>query len=664
MVDAGLCRQGPLYLGILEDRAVNDLPLAELIQQARQAEHQGQFDRARDLLRQAVRGAAVGDPLTVDARLRLGRLLIQGGAATRAEAETVLSAACAEAEDGGSPRQATTALHLLALLERRRGNLDRAQELLDQSGALKLAEAPGPEVGQLFHYRALVLADRNELTQAERLCYRALAQYQELDYQPGMAEVFDSLSNLMIKRGKGRHGVAFARRSLELKRKLGDRYGEAVSLGSLGRAHALQGHYAQARDAFHEDLTIARELNDQDGVGIMLNHLGEIERFLKNSDGARTRYEENLQTDRGPLNAVFAHFGLARVYLAAGRLDEAADQLERVPPLLARLPNLSGLNETLAGLRGVLAWQRGDPQGEAMIALAIEAMRQRQLFLDTVPFLYDLRDLYHQQKDTTRAVAVMARALDVLSECGSEAGVIEVEKWLRSVDSPSLVRLALERHFPDYLVESILTGQLSQRLSRRQKITVLFCDIRNFTTLSEAMPPEEVVELLNEWFAEATRAIQSHRGVVDKFIGDAVMALFGVPEPRDEAGADAVRAALAMRDALAAINQRHHALGGHELRVGIGVHTGEAVVGFIGSHLRQSYTAIGDTVNTASRLEGATKSYPGCDIIISEETQAEQQRYRVAETELGDDEKLKGKDKPVRVYKVRGLREARPASGA
>ena len=107
--------------------------------------------------------------------------------------------------------------------------------MLDQSGALKLSEAPGPEVGQLLHYRGLVLADHNELAQAERLYYRALDLYQEMDFKPGLAEVYDSLANLMLRRSKSRPALAFARRSLELKRQLGDRFGEAISTGTVGR---------------------------------------------------------------------------------------------------------------------------------------------------------------------------------------------------------------------------------------------------------------------------------------------------------------------------------------------------------------------------------------------------------------------------------------------
>lgn len=167
------------------------------------------------------------------------------------------------------------------------------------------------------------------------------------------------------------------------------------------------------------------------------------------------------------------------------------------------------------------------------------------------------------------------------------------------------------------------------------------------------MNPAELIELLNEWFSEATRAIQRQGGLVDKFMGDAVMALFGVPDERPGTAADAVRTALEMRDALSAFNRRQQALGQAQLRIGIGIASGEAVVGFIGSHLRQSYTAIGDVVNTASRLESATKEY-ACDLLIDQTTQDEQQQHGVAETTFLGKLRIKGKEREIAVYKVLG----------
>jgi class 3 adenylate cyclase len=149
--------------------------------------------------------------------------------------------------------------------------------------------------------------------------------------------------------------------------------------------------------------------------------------------------------------------------------------------------------------------------------------------------------------------------------------------------------------------------------------------------------------------------------LVDLFIGDAIMALFGVPDAREDADADAVRAALEVRESLAAFNLRRQALGLRTIRIGIGIHSGQAVVGFVGSHLRQTYTAVGDVVNTAARLESLTKEL-NADILVSEEVEQGQQRHGVAETTFRGHRELKGRSRPVRVFQVTGRRQA-PAGG-
>jgi class 3 adenylate cyclase/tetratricopeptide (TPR) repeat protein len=628
--------------------------LIQLMGQALDAERLGQFDKARDVLRQAI--ALDPSSGSLDARLLLGRLLSFGTREDQAEAEDQLTVARDQAEQDGASRKTATAIHLLALLERHRGRRERAEQLLQESPVAGHATIPGPERAQWLHYYGLLELDRGSLNNAERSFFRALQIYREARDEASAAQVCDSLANLLVRRGKSRVAEMFARMSLASKRAVGDRHGEAITLGTLGRACLLQARYDEAAEALAADLEIARELGDRRGVGIMLNSLGEVELLRKDLRAAEGYYREALGVEAGPAHASHVHIGLARALLAGGLPDDAAAECDQVGATLDAHPELIGLPDVLLGLRGAVAWRRGDyAEGERQLVAAIAALEAGGHTLDTVPLLYELRDLYQAQQWRAKAVGVMARALDLLSECGSERGVDDVKDWLRTVDTPKLIQLALERHFPEYLVEEILSSRMRRPRTRTQEVAVLFSDVRDYTTLTEGLGAEQIVELLNEWFTEATRAIRRHRGVVDKFIGDAVMALFGVPEPREDAAADAVRAALEMRDALAAMNMLNEALGGREIRIGIGIDCGKAVVGFIGSHLRQSYTAIGDTVNTASRLESATKEYR-CDTLISGAVEEVQQRFHVAETQFVGKLRLKGRTQEEPAYKVLGPR--------
>ncbi|HWP94607.1 MAG TPA: adenylate/guanylate cyclase domain-containing protein [Gammaproteobacteria bacterium] len=180
-------------------------------------------------------------------------------------------------------------------------------------------------------------------------------------------------------------------------------------------------------------------------------------------------------------------------------------------------------------------------------------------------------------------------------------------------------------------------------------ITVLFSDIRGFTTLSETRPPEEVVALLNRYFSRQVEVIFRHGGTVDKFIGDAIMAFWGAPREDGRQAENAVRAALDMTEVLAGFRTELAGLGS-KFDIGIGIHTGPAVVGFIGSENKLDYTAIGDTVNLASRIEGLTKGV--ARILVSEAT-----RHACGDGmfEFIDHGmfKVKGREQPVRLFEPR-----------
>jgi tetratricopeptide (TPR) repeat protein len=245
---------------------MTSLSTADLLHEAIQAEHRGRFEEARDLLRRAV-ALGSNDSLSLDAHLRLGKLCLHSGPRHYQEADDVLKAARRQAEQQNSPRQTAAAIHLLALLRyQQRRSLDDALTLLEESPAFRGTGAPGPEVGQRFHYRGLLLAAHGDLANAERLFFRAHQLYQEVHDETGLAEVSDSLANLLLQRGKTRVALRFADLSLQFKRKLHDRYGEAISLGTKGRVYLQQACYNDAREAFTEDLAIAEELRDERGV--------------------------------------------------------------------------------------------------------------------------------------------------------------------------------------------------------------------------------------------------------------------------------------------------------------------------------------------------------------------------------------------------------------
>ena len=214
----------------------------------------------------------------------------------------------------------------------------------------------------------------------------------------------------------------------------------------------------------------------------------------------------------------------------------------------------------------------------------------------------------------------------------------------------------LSRFFsPDVVAEIIRHKDDSKLAATRRRMTVLFSDIRGFTSMSEKMQPEEVVAFLREYLTVMTEAVFTHGGTVDKYIGDAIMALYNVPLEAPDHALRAVRTALEFQQRVRPLGERFAAQHGGHLACGVGIHTGDAVVGTIGSEQRLEYTAIGDTINLGSRLEGITKEF-SVPIIISEATYAEV-REHFAVRDLGE-VTVKGKVIPVKIYAVLGEKTA------
>jgi adenylate cyclase len=226
----------------------------------------------------------------------------------------------------------------------------------------------------------------------------------------------------------------------------------------------------------------------------------------------------------------------------------------------------------------------------------------------------------------------------------------------------------LRQHFKSYVNDEVIEKLLRHAdtlalRGEKKRVTVLFSDIRNFTTRSEKTAPELLVQDLNRYLTLMVEIIQKHKGSVDKFLGDGIMAVFGAPLDDADAELHSVESAIEMLTALETLNQEFQQRGDELIRIGIGIHTGEAIVGNIGSPKKMEYTAIGDVVNTASRIEGLNKKYSSeSGILISAETfEALQGRIPA---EYAGDEIVKGKSVAVAIYRVLPGERLRMATSA
>ncbi len=226
--------------------------------------------------------------------------------------------------------------------------------------------------------------------------------------------------------------------------------------------------------------------------------------------------------------------------------------------------------------------------------------------------------IYTDQQDVLQSFS--SDDLDLLNAVAVQAGIaLDTARAHEALQREAKAREKYERFLPQQLVDDVMLDPDKEIRpgGTRQTITVLFADLRGFTTLSEANSPETVVDLLNRFFTLMSEVIFRHGGTLDKYIGDGVLALFGAPYATERDALKGVRAAIDMQRAVQIFNRELVAAGQSQIGVGIGVNTGSAIVGFIGSESRLDYTAIGDTVNTAARLEHLATAG---QIIISEHT--------------------------------------------
>lgn len=237
-------------------------------------------------------------------------------------------------------------------------------------------------------------------------------------------------------------------------------------------------------------------------------------------------------------------------------------------------------------------------------------------------------------------------------ETKDEFGVLaeKINGMAQGLQERERLKMSFARYVSTHVLDKILQSETPLKLEgERRKVTILFSDIRQFTQLAESLPPESVVQLLNEYFEVMIEIIFSHFGTLDKFIGDGIMAEFGAPldDPKQEE--HAIQAAIVMQKELSKLSCDWEKKNRPKIQMGIGIHTGEAIVGNIGSEKRVEYTAIGDTVNVASRLEEITKTL-NIPLLLSETTYLEV-KDQFPFKDLGP-MTLPGRKEQVKVYTI------------
>ncbi|HEY4184424.1 MAG TPA: adenylate/guanylate cyclase domain-containing protein [Polyangia bacterium] len=309
------------------------------------------------------------------------------------------------------------------------------------------------------------------------------------------------------------------------------------------------------------------------------------------------------------------------------------------------------LNEVVQNKAAVLS---SDATMDSRFSSAQSVIMQGIRSTMTVPLIHHDELLGIMHLDSMIATnAFVEKDLQIFASIASQAAVaIHNSTLARQIEHEAKTRAQFQRLLSPNLVDQVVTGKLQlEKGGALSEVTMMFTDIRGFTSMSESRAPQEIVRVLNEYFELMVDVLFKYEGTLDKFVGDEIVALFGAPVPMPNAELKAVECALDMMKALKEFNRLRVAEGQTEILIGIGINTGLVVTGAIGSSRALQYTAIGDPVNTASRLCSIAK--PG-EIILSEATYMKL-KHDVAAVPLPP-VRVKGKSEELRIYNAVGLR--------
>jgi adenylate cyclase len=380
----------------------------------------------------------------------------------------------------------------------------------------------------------------------------------------------------------------------------------------------------------YEKLRLAHELGRSIGLEVNLELL--LEQIIMKAF-------ELIPADRGVI--LLMEDGVPRPKIAKTR-DGKNEQIV--------LSN-SILNEVVTNKASVLS---SDATMDSRFSAAHSVIMQGIRSTMTVPLLHRDELLGIMHLDSMIATnAFTEKDLQIFGGAASQAAVaIHNSQLVRKIEQEAGTRAQFQRLLSPNLVDQVVQGKLKlEKGGALSEVTLLFSDIRGFTSMSESRAPEEIVRMLNEYFELMVDVIFKYEGTLDKFVGDEVIALFGAPVPMQNAEIKAAQCALDMMRVLSEWNRTRAAEGQNEIHIGIGINTGVVVTGAIGSSRALQYTAIGDAVNTASRL--CSVAEPG-QIILSEAT------YRKVQADVAavplPPVRLKGKAEELRVYNAIGLR--------
>ncbi len=488
----------------------------------------------------------------------------------------------------------------------RQNDLEKAFESLDESHSCLLDDRQSGAWAQYLHYHGLFSYRSHDRVTAMEKLNKARLLYSESGCPAEEAQVLDTMGIIVSEMGDMEEAVHCFQNSLSIKQENNDRYGMAITFGNLGRSSFQKLEYEKAIEYFTADLELCSEMNDRFGTMVMQNNLARVHTVKKEAVKAHELLKKSALSATHTGNLLWKAINLKDLAfndLYRGAIKRALTEVDSAIHLFTRL-NVKALLAESMRIRAMIlrAGERFD-ESEEFFQRSMKVCEELEIPFDMAEVLFQMGLLYKKRGDKEKAVTYIEKAIEIGEKLKAPWLLSRFERFLAEMDEGEWLRLCLSRYVGSALSESLLDMNRSV-LQGGKKVDahVLFAALHLDREELLRAVPEEIVSLYNEYFGEFTDIILQEKGVVEGFIGDEMMAYFGVPEQTGRDAFAAVSSASGIMRRAQEIVKRRKGRNLINCSVSCGINSGEVYAGNIGAYLRMQYKVTGSTVNLASRL--------------------------------------------------------------
>jgi class 3 adenylate cyclase len=488
----------------------------------------------------------------------------------------------------------------------RQNDLVKAFKSLDESRSCLDAERNGMAWAQYLHYHGLLSYRSHDRVTAMEMLNKAVSLYSESGYRAEEAQVLDTMGIIVSEMGDMEEALRCFQSSLSIKKESNDRYGMAITFGNLGRSSFQKLEYDRAIEYFTADLELCEEMSDIFGTMVMQNNLARVYTVKKEPSKAFELLKSSALSAAQAGNALWKAINLKDLAfndLCRGELKRALAGVNSAASLFERLGMKSLLAESMRIKAMIMRAGGRLEESEELFYRSMKICEDLAIPFDMAEVLFQMGLLFRRKGDRQKALAYIAKAIEIGEKLKAPWLLSRFERFLAEVDEKEWLKLCLSRYVGSALSSSLLDVNRSVlHEGRKVRAHVLFAALHLSRDRLSGALPEEIVSLYNEYFGEFSDVILQEKGVVEGFIGDEMMAYFGVPEASGHDALAAVSSASTIMNRARDIAERREGRRLINCSVSCGINSGEVYAGNVGAYLRMQYKVTGSTVNLASRL--------------------------------------------------------------